>query len=397
MALNIKAKDTATETIDPDTGEITSTPTPVTTPAAKGKPAVTSSGTSLNTILAAIAKEKGSKTFSTARAVPLVSRIPTGIFEFDLATGGGFPRARYSIVYADEASGKTNLCYAAVKQAQMLPPPCNKVVWVDQEGTFDPVWAGMFGIDLDALIVVRPAYGEEACDLVDALVRGEDVVLLVVDTVAAMVGIKEQGQSAEKFDVGTMPLLIKRMVTKLVASLSAEEKEGHTPAVILINQTRMKIGVMFGNPETQPGGKAMLFYSCLTVRLKGKKKIVAGINPNVAAFMETEAVIKKAKVQITKQEFSYDMCLLAHNGLSVGETGSWNAVSSHLKSMGLLAKVDKGQGWVLFGVTKPTLVHFQDRYGVDKAFALDCQQAITGATSVKGFTLEGQGIDNGKG
>jgi outer membrane protein assembly factor BamA len=112
--------------------------------------------------------------------------------------------------------------------------------------------------------------------------------------------------------------------------------------------------------------------------------------------METEVVIKKAKVQITKQEFSYDMCLLPHDGLLIGETDSWNAVSSHLKSMDLLTKVEKGQGWVLFGETKPTLVHFQDRYGTDKAFALNCQQAVTGANSVKGFTLEGSGVDNGK-
>ncbi len=378
---------TVKTTTDPETGEVTKV---------KGKELVTSTGTSLNTILAAIRKDKGEKTFSTAAKVPLVERIPTGVFEFDNATGGGFPRARYSIVYADEGAGKTNICYDAVKQAQMYPPPCNKVIWIDQENTFDPVWASMFGIDLDELIVVRPAYGEEACDLIDALVRAEDVILVVFDSLASMLPIKEQQQSAEKFDVGTASLLTKRMVTKLVAALSDEEKKGHTPAVILINQTRMKIGVMFGNPETMPGGKAMKFYSCLTVRLSGKKKIKAAVNPSIPCVMETEAVIKKAKIQITQETFNYDMALLPHDGLRVGQSDSWNAVSSFLKSMGELKKVEKGQGWELFGMSKPTLVYYQDMYGNDPAFQLKCQSTITGANSLKGFVLEGNGLDNGK-
>jgi recombination protein RecA len=356
-----------------------------------------SNGTSLAGVLAAITKEKGDKVFSVASVVPKVKRLPTGIFEFDLATGGGFPRARYSIVYGDEGSGKTNLALCAVAQAQRLPSPCNKAVWIDLEGTFDPAWAKLFGIDIEVLIVVRPAYGEEAADLVDALVRADDVACLVIDSVAALIGVKEVKRSAEDFDVGTTPLLTKRMTTKLVQALSAEEKEGHCPSVILLNQTRMKIGVMFGNPETQPGGKAMLFYSVLTVRLTGKKKFIKELGPDMPAFMETTALIKKAKVQVTQVNFNYDMCLLPHNGLAVGETDSWNNVSTHLKAMGLLKKVEKGQGWTLFGLTYPTLVVFQDKYAGEPEWALKCQQAITHAKSVAGFYLEGSGIDNGKG
>lgn len=361
------------------------------------EPEAKGSGTSLAVVLAAITKEKGDKVFSKASAVPKVLRLPTGIFEFDLATGGGFPRARYSIVYGNESSGKTNLAFCAIAQAQRLPPPCNKAVFVDLEGAFDPEWAAMFGVDTEALIVVRPAYGEEAADLIDALVRAHDVACLVVDSLAAMIGIREVEQSTEKFDVGTSPLLIKRLCNKLVVALTEEEKQGHAPAVILLNQTRMQIGVMFGNPEKMPGGKAMLFYSVLTVRLAGKKKYIKELGPDMPAFMETTAEIKKAKIQVTQVNFDYDMCLLPHNGLAVGETDSWNNVSTHLKSMGLLKKVEKGQGWTLFGLTYPTLVVFQDKYAGEPEWALKCQQAITHAKSVAGFYLEGSGIDNGKG
>ena len=207
------------------------------------------SGGELKAILAQIRKEKGENVVNKGSEIHTVLRIPTGVFEFDLATGGGFPRGRYSIVYGPESSGKTNICYAAAAQAQRLPEPCNKVVWVDLEGTFSPEWAAQFGINVDELLIVRPSYGEEAVDLIDALVRAEDVAMLVVDSLATVVSSKEIEQSVEKFDVGTASLLVKRLCNKLVIALATESKRNHTPAVVLINQTRFKIGVMFGDPE----------------------------------------------------------------------------------------------------------------------------------------------------
>jgi recombination protein RecA len=355
------------------------------------------SGVTLAAVLAGIKKEKGDKVAVTARNIPLVKRIPTNIFEFDLATGGGFPCARYSIVYGPESSGKTNAVFCAIAAAQRMPPPCNKAVFVDLESAFDPAWAAQFGINIDELIVIRPAYGEEACDLVDAVVRAEDVAFVAVDSLAAIIGIKEVEQSAEKFDVGTSPLLIKRMCTKLVAALSAEEKNGHTPAVVLLNQTRMEIGKMFGNPEKMPGGKAMLFYSCLTVRLSGKNKVVKALGVDVPAFKETSARIVKAKVQVIRSEFEYDLCMLPHENLKVGDTDSWNSVAAYLKSMGMLAKADNGKGWDLFGMNKPTLVYYQDMYATDPAFKLQCQQAIVDFQSKQsGFTIEAPAEESGK-
>jgi recombination protein RecA len=332
-------------------------------------------------ILKQISKDKGSQTVIKGSQAVRVGRLPTGIFEFDYSTGGGFPEGRYSIVYGPESSGKTNVCYCAAAIAQKRPEPCNKVVWVDLEGTFDPEWAAQFGVNVEELILVKPSYGEEAVDLVDALIRAEDVAFMVVDSLAVVLSTKEIEQSAEKFDVGTAAILVKRMCNKLVLALSQEGKRGHTPAVVLINQTRMKIGVMFGDPETMPGGQTMKFLSSLTVRLYGKNLIMKDVNPEVPAFKDTNAVIKKAKVPINRQSFEYQLCMYAHGSLSVGESDSWGKVSAMLKEMGVLAKAEKGGGWLLFGKHSPTLVGFQDDYESDKDFAIKCQNTVTAVAS----------------
>lgn len=345
----------------------------------------------LNILLAQIAKEKGDKVVIRGSEVPNVERIPTGIFEFDFATGGGFPRSRYSIVYGPESSGKTNVCYAAIANAQKMPPPCNKVVFVDLEGTFDPVWAAKFGVDVEELVLVKPAYGEEACDLVDALIHAEEVIMLVLDSLAVVVGSKEIEQSMEKFDVGTASILVKRMCNKMVIALTLEARRGHTPAVVFINQTRMKIGVMFGDPETMPGGQTMKFLSSLTVRLNGKNKIEKSINPDLSAFKETHAVIKKAKIAVNRMVFDYDLCMLAHGHLSVGESDSWNTVKAGLQHHGIFTKPEKGTGWTLFGKTSSTQVLFQDTYESTPEFAIKCQKALIEANKGQSFLIEAEG------
>lgn len=341
----------------------------------------------LNAILKAIHKEKGDKVVVKGNTIPQVERIPTGVFEFDLATGGGFPRSRYSIVYGPESSGKTNIAYCAAAAAQRLPAPCNVAVWVDLEGTFDPEWAAHFGVDTDALVLVKPAYGEEAVDLIDALIRAEEVAFLCVDSLAVVVSSKEVEQSVEKFDVGTAAILVKRLCNKLVIALSLESRRGHTPAVVLINQTRMKIGVMFGDPETMPGGQTMKFLSSLTVRLYGKNKIDKSVSPELPAFKDTNAVIKKAKVPVTRYSFEYEMGLLPMVG--VGKTNSWNTVSGHLKEMGALSKVPKG--WQLYGEEFPTLIPIQARYEADQKFRTLLHTRITEAQSDKFFLVEATG------
>lgn len=344
-------------------------------------------------IIKQIHKEKGAMLVTSGRSIPEVPRVPTGMFEFDLAIGGGFPRGRYSIIYGPEGSGKSNACYCAAANAQRMSPDCNKVVWVDVEGTFDPNWAVMFGVDVDALILVKPAYGEEMNDMVDALIRAKDVMLVVVDSLGVVVSTKELEQSAEKFDVGTSAILIKRMVSKIIMALELERRRGHVPAVILINQTRFKIGVMFGDPETIPGGQALKFLSSLTIRVYGKNKIMKEVHPDLAAFKETHAVVKKAKVPITALAFDYDMCVYPHDTLDVGQTRSWGKVMNDLKQLGNLIKTPKG--WQLSGeglsMEAPTLVTFQDTYEGEPEFALKCQNIILASYKGKMFLAEKAG------
>lgn len=350
-------------------------------------------------IMAAIRKDKGENLLIKGSSVQVVERVPTGMFEVDLALGGGFPRGRYSIVYGPEGSGKTNLTYCAIANAQRLPPPCNKAVFVDLEGTFDPAWASMFGIDVDALIVVKPSYGEEAMDMIDALVRADDVAILVVDSLAVVVSTKEMEQSSEKFDVGTTAILIKRMCNKLIMALSQEQKRNHTPCVILLNQTRFKVGVMFGDPETMPGGKTMLFLSSLTIRVYGKNMIKKDVHPELAAFKETSAVVKKAKVPITRLSFDYDMCVYPHDGLNVGETRSWNKLQQQLQDLGYLMK---GKKWALTTeaaqgknpakvIEAPTLVTFQDTYESDPEFAQKLQALVINSSKGQMFLHAAEG------
>lgn len=345
-------------------------------------------GTNLDAIIKGIQKDKGFQVINRGSDIPRIKRIPTGMFEFDDATGGGFPCGRYSVVYGPESSGKTNITYCAIAQAQRLPAPCNKAILVDLEGTFDPLWAMQFGIDVDALMVVRPGYGEEAVDVIDALVRADDVAILVMDSIATVVSSKEVAQSTEKFDVGTSAILMKRLVNKLVIALASEAKNEHFPCVILINQIRYKIGVMFGDPETTPGGKAVLFLSSLTVRVSGKNVMVASVDPSIPTFKHIDATIKKAKLPVSRSVFEFDMCVLAHSTLSVGETDSWSMVEGQLKFLGELKKVEKGQGWTLFGMTFATLVPIKDTYQGDDDFRLKCQQTITQASSGKMFLIQ---------
>ena len=351
----------------------------------------------LAAIMKQLVKEKGEGVLIKGSLVPMVQRIPTGLFEFDLATGGGFPMSRLSIIYGPESSGKSNICYLAVASAQQLPAPCNKVVWVDLEGTFDPKWVKQFGVDVDELVVVKPGYGEEAVDIIDAVVRAEDVALVVVDSIAVLTSAKEAEQSTEKFDVGTASVLVKRLSNKLAIAFSLEGRRGHTPAVIFVNQTRFKIGVMFGDPETMPGGQTMKFLSSMTVRLYGKNKIVKEIHPELPAFKETVAVIKKAKVPINASSFKYDMAMMPTDVLKVGESDSWGIVAGHLRAHNLLGKADKGGGWQLEvspgkKIDYGTLIQIQDHYQTDPQFQKEMKSLVISLVSQSAFLVEAEGL-----
>jgi len=348
----------------------------------------------LAAVIAGIKKAKGTGVVYQGSTIPPVRRIPTGVFEFDLATGGGFPKGRLSIVYGPESSGKSNICYCAAREAQRGPEECNKVVWIDLEGTFDPKWVAQFGVDLDNLVVVKPGYGEEAADLIHGLMQADDVALVVVDSVAMMTAAKEVEQSLEKFDVGTSSLLIKRLCNKMAISMAIEGRRDHQPAIIFINQTRFKIGVMFGDPETFPGGNAQRFLSSLTIRTYGKNEIVKEIHPDLPVFKDTSVIIKKAKVPVSQVKFEYKMTMYAHGDLQVGATASWNTVSTHLKAHGIIAPCKNG--WVYGQGPEPvfpTLAAMAKHYYSTPLFRLELQAAVFQTLKDKAFFVDPKEIE----
>jgi len=373
VALNLKSSTSAKPSVPEPKPEPPPKKTASKTPGYSGN---------LQEVLAGIRKTKGDKVAVPGNAIPSVRRLPTGIFEFDFYIGGGFPCGRYSIVYGPESSCKTNLALKAVATAQKLPPPVNKAVWVNVEQSFDPFWAEKMGVDTKNLLVVNAGYGEEAIDLCDALVRAEDVAILVVDSMAGLIASKEIAQSVENYDIGSSALLIKRMVNKLMIAFCEEAKRDHDPCVILINQTRFKPGVLFGDPETMPGGEAQKFLSSLRVRVRATNIIDNA--SSTLLFKETHAVIKKAKVPVRAVNFTFKFCVSDHDDLKIGETDSFNMVKSHLQAMGLLVKDTKGYALHLTAPGQkskgnlpfPTLTAMSDQYTADLTFRMMVQKLV---------------------
>ena len=187
--------------------------------------------------------------------------IPTGCLSLDMALGiGGIPRGRIVEIYGPESSGKTTVALHAIAQVQKTG---GIAAFVDAEHALDPVYAKKLGVDLDNLYVSQPDTGEQALDIVDALVRSGAVDLIVVDSVAALTPKAEIEGDMGEAHVGLQARLMSQALRKLTGIIN----KSHA-CVIFINQLREKVGVMFGNPETTPGGKALKFYASVRIDVR---------------------------------------------------------------------------------------------------------------------------------
>ncbi|MGM9564279.1 MAG: recombinase RecA [Faecousia sp.] len=191
-----------------------------------------------------------------------IDAIPTGSLALDAALGiGGLPRGRIVEIYGPESSGKTTLALHVVAEAQKRG---GEVAFVDAEHALDPTYAAAIGVDIDSMLVSQPDTGEQALEITDALVRSGAIDVVVVDSVAALVPRQEiEGEMGDAF-VGLQARLMSQALRKLAGTISKTNC-----IVIFINQLRMKIGVMYGNPETTTGGNALKFYA--SVRLDVRK------------------------------------------------------------------------------------------------------------------------------
>ena len=187
--------------------------------------------------------------------------VPTGSLNLDIALGiGGLPRGRVVEVYGPEASGKTTLALHAVAEAQKLGGTC---AFVDAEHALDPVYAGKLGVDVDNLLISQPDAGEQALEIADTLVRSGAIDVLVIDSVAALVPRAELEGEMGDVHVGLQARLMSQALRKLTSSVARSNT-----LIIFINQIRIKIGVMFGNPETTTGGVALKFYSSVRLEIR---------------------------------------------------------------------------------------------------------------------------------
>ena len=190
-----------------------------------------------------------------------VEAIPTGSLALDVALGiGGIPKGRILEIYGPESSGKTTVALHAIAEAQKLG---GEAAFIDAEHALDPVYAKKLGVDIDNLIVSQPDTGEQALEIVEALVRSQAIDIIVVDSVAALVPKAEiDGDMGDSY-IGLQARLMSQALRKLAGVLNKSKT-----AIIFINQLREKVGVMFGNPETTPGGRALKFYSSVRLDIR---------------------------------------------------------------------------------------------------------------------------------
>lgn len=274
-------------------------------------------------------------------------RIPTGVFQFDLATGGGIPAGRVTVLYGAESSMKTTMACKVIASAQRMWPE-RRAVFVDLEGTFSRGWARRMGVDTDAMVYAKPSSAEQAVDLIEGLIYAEDVSVVVLDSVAALVTQHELDSPAEKAMVGTQGILINKLYRKTARALSIAEEEGRQPTLVMINQIRFKVGVTRGDPETMPGGPSFKYAASLVVRLYGKDEYLKDLSTTLPAYKKISAIVKKWKVPITARAFEYALALLPNPklGLAVGESYDVATIMHYLKSYELLVKAAKS-GWVV--------------------------------------------------
>lgn len=244
----------------------------------------------LDIVLKQIDKKYGKGTVIKGSDYPKLPRFSSGVFSLDVEVGGGIPRGRVLILTGNESTGKSTVAQKIMATAQETCSICNVGLTVDHEtgeircpsceeyrpfncfycdieGTFDPVWFEALGGNSENIYLFQPEFAEQAVDVIEAIIRTGEVDIIVIDSIAMMSPAVEIEKSAEDHLIGNHAKLVNRMMRAIQAGFNSLGIDNmHKPTVLLINQLREKVGVMFGNPDTMPGGRGQSFASSITLK-----------------------------------------------------------------------------------------------------------------------------------
>ena len=284
--------------------------------------------------LAKMDKDFGKGTVIRLGDKPVVNvvGVSTGALTLDLALGiGGFPRGRVIEIYGPEGAGKTTLALRSIAEIQKLG---GVAAFIDVEHALDPAWATIVGVNTNDLLVSQPDNGEQALEVVDTLVSSGGVDIVVLDSVAALVSKSELEGDMGQAHVGLQARLMSQALRKLTPAVSKSNT-----MVIFLNQLREKVGVMFGNPETQPGGRALKFYSSIRIDVRKIETLKKDLTP-IGIRVRAKVVKNKMAAPFLPAEFD----IMSDVGISTAGCVVDMAIERNL--------IEKSGAWYTYGATR---------------------------------------------